>query len=196
MSERFPTLPPPPEEEDDDGDGRSPFDELMAAAGPPFELPTPTCWWEIPLADLPAEWDELRAWVESLVRRYPHLDVHFIPPCWFRHPSHVEALVALRDHERVSFAEISPATAPVQFQVALGQIESRLRIYTDAAGCLSTHREPVNPLVPPSDETWQEFVTADVNRRRMESLENVVATPDSPLSQEVTKTAPDPSLPA
>jgi len=187
MSERFPTLPPLPEDDDDDDDARSPFDELMAAAGPPFELPTPTCWWEIPLADLPAEWDELRAWVEGLVVRYPHLDVHFIPPCWFRHPSHVEALAALRDHERVSFAEISPATSPVQFQVALSQIESRLRIYTDAAGCLSTHREPVNPLVPPSNETWQEFVTADGNRRRMESLEKVVATPDPPLSQEVTK---------
>jgi len=186
MSERFPTLPPPPEDDDDD-DARSPFDELMAAAGPPFELPTPTCWWEIPLADLAAEWDELRAWVESLVRRYPHLDVHFIPPCWFRHPSHVEALVALRDHARVSFAEISPATAPVQFQVALSQIEARLRIFTDAAGCLSTHREPVNPLVPPSDDTWQEFVTADVNRRRMESLEEIVTTPDLPLSTETEK---------
>ena len=184
MSDRFPALPSMEAPEGDEGE--SPFETLMDELGSPaFELPTPTCWAEIPLADVPAEWDDLREWVEGLVTRYPHLDVHFIPPCWYRHPSHVEALAALRDHERVSFSEVSPATSPAQFQITMGQIEARLRLYTDAAGCLSTHREPVNPLVPPSDTTWQAWVEADVARRRVEIIEKSVAIPDPPLSHPI-----------
>ena len=194
MSERFPALPSTEAPEGDE-EGESPFETLMGELGSPaFELPTPTCWAEIPLADVPAEWNELRSWVEGLVTRYPHLDVHFIPPCWYRHPSHVETLAALRDHERVSFSEVSPATAPSQFQITMGQIEARLRLYTDAAGCLSTHREPVIPLVPPTDDAWQAWVEADVAHRRMEIIEQSVTTADPPLSHPI-ETEPSSSPP-
>ena len=188
MSDRFPPLPPEPD--DDEAGEPSPFELLMAEAGDALQLPEPTFWPDIPLADLAGELDALRAWVEGLVRRYPHLDVHFIPPCWYRHPSHVEALAALRDHERVSFSPASPATSPAQWQTMFAQIEARLRLYTDAAGCLSTHREQVCPLVPPSDDEWAEFVAGEVAARRADLLHKAAAAEigsrlPSPATEEI-----------
>ena len=46
---------------------------------------------------------ELRVWVADLVRRFC-VDARAIPPCWERHSGMVEALLALRDHERACFA--------------------------------------------------------------------------------------------
>ena len=166
MSDRFPPLPPMEPGDDEAASEPSPFELLMAEAGDALHLPEPTFWPDIPLADLPGEFDALRAWVEDLVARYPHLDVHYVPLCWFRHPSHVEALAALRDHERVSFSPASPATSPAQWQTMFAQIEARLRLYTDAAGCLSTHREQICPLVPPPDDEWAAFVADETATRR------------------------------
>jgi len=173
MSDRYPSLPPmePPE---------APFD--LSEFGEPLDLPEPTFWPDVPLADLADELASLRAWVEDLVRRYPHLDVHVVPPCWYRHPSHIEALVALRDHERVSFSITSPATSPAGWQVTLGQIEARLRVYTDSAGCLSAHREQISPLVPPSEDDWAAWVDAEVERSRQKSVEKSRVEPDPPPS--------------
>jgi len=92
------------------------YEQLLAEMGEDGDLNIlpPTFWPDIPLADLRTGWISSREWVENLVRRYPHLDHHVIPGCWYLHNGHVEALVALRGHERMSFAESSPTSSPSQ----------------------------------------------------------------------------------
>ncbi|MGC9156549.1 MAG: hypothetical protein ACP5HZ_13035 [Ferrimicrobium sp.] len=130
-------------------------------------LSAPTFWPAIRVGDRRSEWNSLRAWVEELVRRYPHLDHHVIPRCWYLHNGHVEALVALRDHERISFAQSSPATSPVQWQWAFAQIESRLREWTAHAGCLSTHRSTPAPPCAIDDDAWEHFLARDEEAHRL-----------------------------
>ena len=129
-------------------------------------LSSPTFWPAIPLADRRSEWNSLPAWVQELVERYPHLDHHVIPKCWYLHNGHVEALVALRDHERISFARSSPATSPIQWQWAFVQIESRLREWTAHAGCLSRHRPASIPSHCLDEEAWEQFLTLDEESHR------------------------------
>jgi hypothetical protein len=129
------------------------------------DLVGPTFWPGLPLSDVVSEWAELRDWVEELIQRYPHLDHHVIPACWYRHNGHVEALAALRDHERVSFADSSPATSPAQWHWAFAQIEGRLREWTAQAGCMSLHRDPVAQLRPVDDDAWDVWVAADREQR-------------------------------
>ena len=135
-----------------------------AGAAPP-EPPRPTCWQALEPEEMPDAWAELRAWVEELVRRYPHLDHHVVPACWRHHNEHAEALVALRDYERLAFFPSSPASSPYNFQIALGQVEARLREWTARAGCLGEHREQPTGLRPVPKEEWEAFVAADVARR-------------------------------
>jgi len=129
------------------------------------DLVGPTFWPAIPAGDVEAEWAELREWVERLVRRYPHLDHHVIPACWYRHNGHVEALAALRDHEQVSFADSSPGTSPAQWHQVFALIEARLREWTAQAGCMSAHREPPARLRPVDDDEWDGWVASDKQRR-------------------------------
>ena len=131
-----------------------------------LNIPPPTFWPDIPLADLRTEWISLREWVENLVRRYPHLDHHVIPSCWYLHNGHVEALAALRDHERISFAESSPASSPSQWQWTFAQIEMRLREWTAHAGCLSVHRPTTVQLRPIDNEEWESFLAQELAARR------------------------------
>jgi hypothetical protein len=150
---------PEPDDDDELDAAREALRALVQRAGldmPQDEPPGPTDWRE--LAQAPAEWTELRNWVEALVRRYPHLDQHVVPHCWFRHHGHVEALAALRDFERLAFFPSSPASSPYNFQVALGQIEARLREWTARSGCLGEHREPAVTLRPPTDDEWADFI--------------------------------------
>src|ERR1700722_15703732 len=112
------------------------------------EIPTATNWAAIPASSCEAEWLELREWVAELLRRFDPLDHHVIPPCWWRHNNHVEALVALRDHERVSFSEIAPATAPLDWFRALRDITTLLGAWTADLACDSVHQNPSTRLRP------------------------------------------------
>ena len=56
------------------------------------EIAGPMYWPDLPPDEAAREWPALRAWVERLMRRFPHLDHHVIPRCWFLHNGHVEAL--------------------------------------------------------------------------------------------------------
>jgi hypothetical protein len=146
------------------------------------DLVGPTFWPGLPLADVVSEWAELREWVEGLIQRYPHLDHHVIPACWYRHNGHVEALAALRDHERVSFADSSPATSPAQWQWAFAQIEGRLREWTAQAGCMSLHREPVAQLRPVDDNAWDVWVAADKEQRMARCVSHL--PPETPAEHQ------------
>jgi hypothetical protein len=68
---------------------------------------------------------DLRVWVDQLVDRFA-IEVRVIPPCWLQHNGMVEALTALRDHERASYADTASSTAAVDWFRALREIEARL----------------------------------------------------------------------
>ena len=190
MTATDPTDSPERHLDDDDGEGsEEELDERdlgqrrlaeLFAAGDVPDLDTiagPLFWPGIPAADIAAEWEGLRRWVERLVARYPHLDHHVIPRCWWRHPGHVEALQALRDHERVSFADSAAATAATDWQWRFALIEGRLREWTAHAGCGASHREPTVGLPAPEPSEWEEMIAADRRERAGNEVDGIVAVP-------------------
>lgn len=121
-----------------DGD---PFDQFFD------QTASPTHWPSIPPEELPQAWGELREWVETLVERFA-LDVRTVPPCWEQHNTMVEALSALRDHERGSYTEKASPTAAVDWFRAFREIEYRLTQAAARTQCsVNEHRpDPLQPL--------------------------------------------------
>ena len=138
------------------------------------DVPAPTHWQSLPSADAAGDWAELRAWVERLQGRFAHLDHHVIPRCWWRHNDHVEALVALRDHEQSSFAPNAPATAPLDWFRALRDIAALLKSWTADLGCGAAHTDPPPPLRAAGGVEWDRFVAADVARRAGSEIDQAV----------------------
>lgn len=146
---------------------------LHAFAGEAVELdaiPVVTHWPSVPAADAEAEWKDLHDWVVNLRRRFDHLDHHVIPACWWLHNEHVEAIAALRDHERLSFAENAPATAPVDWFKALRDIGMLLRTWTAELACGPTHRDPSAGVEVIDTADWEAHVSADVQRRHQAAI--------------------------
>jgi hypothetical protein len=130
----------------------------------------PLHWPDLTAVEAGREWDELRTWVESLRDRFPHLDHHVIPLCWFRHNGHVEALVALRDHERVAFGESAPGTAAVDWHRAFRDIEARLREWTGLLACGAIHEtQSARQRLDDADE-WDTWVSEDVRGRQRQAV--------------------------
>jgi len=153
--------------------------DIYGTAGPPdMDTFTPPLFWPaIPAADIGATWADLRAWVEGLVVRYPHLDHHVIPPCWWRHPGHVEALQALRDHERSSFSTSAVPTAATDWQWRFALIEGRLREWTAHAGCAAAHRVMSVGVVEPDPEEWGAMISLDHQARSDREVDGGVPEP-------------------
>jgi len=129
------------------------------------EVPAATHWPAIPVADAEDERGGLRAWGIELKARFDSIDHHVVPDCWWRHNEHVEALSALRDHERASFSEMAPATAPVDWFRALRDITALLRAWTGLSGCGGTHTPPPTRRLPDTDHAFVEYVKTDIERR-------------------------------
>ena len=147
----------------------NPLEELMFGAYDDHdldEIPGATHWPEVLAVEGAAKWEELRAWVEQLQERFSHLDHHVVPRCWWRHNEHVEALSALRDHERSSFAATAPATAPVDWFRALRDVTALLRSWTGDLSCGAAHQDPLAHSSPPVEIEWEHFVQADIERRQ------------------------------
>ncbi|WP_270889259.1 hypothetical protein [Pedococcus sp. 5OH_020] len=87
--------------------------------------------------------EQLSPWVRLLVRRFA-LDTRVVPPCWTRHPGMVEALAALRDHERACFTETAAPSAALDWFRGLREIEARLMDLGAATRC-STNQHRENP---------------------------------------------------
>jgi hypothetical protein len=136
------------------------------------DIPTPTYWPALPATDTTDEWEQLRAWVENLCGRFAHLDHHAIPRCWWRHNEHVEALAALRDHERSSYSDTAPATAPLDWFRALRDVATLLRAWTAELGCATTHQNPPAILRAVDDSEWERFVEADIERRQQTEIDD------------------------
>ena len=166
---------PDEELEVDEDEGRAALTRLFAADGPSdLEdelLAGPLYWPGVPAADIAAAFTELRRWVDALLGRYEHLDHRAIPPCWWRHPGHVEALQALRDHERGTFAESSPAQAATSWQREFHFIEMRLREWTAYYGCDQTnHKTPARRPRPTNEDEWSEMLADEQVRRRQREV--------------------------
>jgi hypothetical protein len=138
------------------------------------EIPAATHWPSIPVVDLAGEWTELRAWVIELKVRFDSVDHHVVPDCWWQHNEHVEALAALRDHERASFSDMAPATAPVDWFRAFRDITALLRSWTGLGGCGGTHTSLPAPNRPDDEDAFAERVQADVEARQRAAADGAV----------------------
>jgi hypothetical protein len=85
---------------------------------------------------------------------------------------HVEALSALRDHERSSFAGTAPATAPVDWFRALRDVTAMLRSWSGDLSCGAVHQDPPSRSSPPAAAEWNRFIRADVDRRHEQEVES------------------------
>jgi hypothetical protein len=146
------------------------FDPLRQLFGaddsePISEIPGATQWQDIASSDAITEWADLRSWVELLQARFSHLNHHIIPRCWWRHNEHVEALVALRDHERSSFSDSAPATAALDWFRALRDVTALLRAWTAECSCGADHREEPTRWPKSDPAEWESFVRSDVEHR-------------------------------
>jgi len=146
--------------------------KLYEAGGPIDldEIDGPMYWPGIPPGAVHEEWEALLAWVEQLVVRFAHLDHHVIPRCWFRHNGHVEALAALRDQERVNYADTAPGTAGVEWHRAFRDIEARLRDWTGQLACGAAHEPRTRPSHPLDRGEWEQFVNDDASHRDQRAM--------------------------
>jgi hypothetical protein len=84
---------------------------------------------------------ELLGWVRTLVQRFG-IEPRVLPPCWEHHYGMVEALLALRDHERACYAESASPTAAVDWFRALREIEIRLADLAAQTQCTVHEHRP------------------------------------------------------
>jgi hypothetical protein len=87
---------------------------------------------------------ELRGWVQALVRRFA-IEPRVLPPCWEQHNGMIEALLALRDHERACYADSASPTAAVDWLRALREIEIRLADLAAQTQC-TVHEHRPTPI--------------------------------------------------
>lgn len=113
------------------------------------------------------DWPALAAWVDRLRRRFPHMTAR-VPDCWYRHNDLVEALLALRDHERVSYSATAPASAAVEWHRAFRDMEARWETWIKRFTCTvpgKGHRD-LNLGEREPDDEFAAFVKVDLDHRR------------------------------
>jgi hypothetical protein len=116
------------------------------------------------------DWPALAAWVHRLRARFPHMTAR-IPDCWYRHNDLVEALLALRDHERVSYSSTAPASAAVEWHRAFRDMEARWDTWIKRFSCTvpgKGHATPDND-VHETDAEFANFMKDDLSHRRTAS---------------------------
>jgi hypothetical protein len=139
--------------------------DRLSDALPPFHWPAATA------GQAQREWPALIAWVETLRERYEAFGPKVLPKCWFRHPSYVGAMQALRDHERVAYSASAPGTAGVDWHRALRDIETIVMRWSEGpVTCNTDHDEHIAAT---SSDDWNEFVTRDVERRAQRERDRV-----------------------
>ena len=132
---------------------------------------SPTHWPSLLPDEARQAWVDLRGWVEALVDRFG-LETRVVPPCWYRHNALVEALSALRDHERISFAPNASPTAAVDWFRTLREIELRLGEVCAGTQCsVNEHRPDPSRSWPADQDQWQSFVQTDVSDREQQVID-------------------------
>jgi hypothetical protein len=157
---------------------RFPLAELFGAEGDLEELAdafgAPLFWPGLPADRAAEEWHALAGWVEHLVARFDW-DTHIVPACWWRHNHLVEALVALRDHERGCYAATAPPTGAVEFHRALRDIEARLKAWVADLRCDARHDSCHDRSRRLPFGEFDDWVATDVQRRRKDALDAALA---------------------
>ncbi len=141
------------------------------------EITGPIHWPNLSANEAAREWPALRSWVERLMERFPHLDHHVIPRCWFLHNGHVEALSALRDQERVNYGETAPGTAGVDWHRAFRDVEARLRQWTAQLACGATHEPRTRQAHATTSGEWVAFVKEDIGCRSRWAIDAALSEP-------------------
>lgn len=135
------------------------------------DLHGPTHWPSLLPDEAGQAWVDLRGWVEALVDRFG-LEPRVVPPCWFRHNALVEALSALRDHERISFAPNASPTAAVDWFRGLREIQHHLSQVCARTQCSVNEHRPDPPRSWLTDQDqWQTFVQADIHGREQQVID-------------------------
>jgi hypothetical protein len=99
---------------------------------------------------------DLRVWVDRLMDRFT-LDTRVVPPCWEQHNGIVEALSALRDHERGSYAADADPRAAVDWLRALREVRILLAELAALTQCSAhQHRDPPPRRLPLAASTAAE----------------------------------------
>lgn len=125
----------------------------------------PLFWPGLAAEDAAAEWEALRRWVARLAERFD-LDFHALPRCWYRHNNYIEALCALRDHERASYADTAAPTAALEWHRAFRDIEGRLREWAGRSACGAQHEPSAPRQAGAVDDDWSAWVADDIGARR------------------------------
>lgn len=139
----------------------------LSAEGDDFdELEGPIYWPTREAQQAEFDWPALAAWVRGLRERFPHMTAR-IPDCWYRHNDLVEALLALRDHERVSYSGTAPASAAVEWHRAFRDMEARWDSWIKRFTCMVPGRahEPLDLNSLDHDQVFAAFVKDDLSRR-------------------------------
>lgn len=167
-----------PRSADEDAEGDDALRQLFAADGPAdldeglFE--GPLHWPRVPATDVDTELRDLYGWVQELLQRFEHLDHKVIPPCWWLHNGHVEALQALRDSERSAYTDASPAGAAIGWHRDFQLIEARLREWTAFYGCTAKEHKAkaiikVSAAAPGTPE-WKAHLASERQTRERREL--------------------------
>lgn len=160
------------------GDGPSALVGLLADdTGELSALDPPLFWPGIAAEEAVAEWEALHRWVARMVERFDW-DLRTLPRCWYRHNAHVEALAALRDHERASYGDSAPLTAAIEWHRALRDVEGRLREWTSRIGCLARHEPCRFRQVVVGDDDWASFLADDVTARQDRAIAAALEGPE------------------
>lgn len=125
----------------------------------------PLYWPDVAADQLEEAYEALRTWVEAALIRFSW-DSQVLPACWWRHAPFVEALVALRDHERGSYAPTASATAAIEFHRAVRDIEARLRAWRAELRCEATHDPSHDQPRTLPHGGFADYVADQVRRRK------------------------------
>jgi hypothetical protein len=157
---------------------RFPLGELFGAEGDLRELAdafgAPLFWPDLPAERAAEEWQALAEWVGHVVARFDW-DSHVVPACWWRHNHLVEALAALRDHERGCYAPTAPPTGAVEFHRALRDVESRLKGWVADLRCDARHDPSHDRDRHLAMDGFDEWVAADGGRRQQQARDDALA---------------------
>ena len=130
----------------------------------------PTHWPSLLPDETGPAWADLRDWVEHLVDRFG-LETRAVPPCWYQHNTVVEALSALRDHERISFAPSASPTAAIDWFRALREIEHRLSEAGARTQCSVNEHRPDPPRTWQTDQPqWRTFIEDNIRDREQQII--------------------------
>ena len=139
---------------------------LSADGGDFDEFEGPIYWPTREAEQAEFDWPALAAWVNRLRARFPHVTAR-IPDCWYRHNDLVEALLALRDHERVSYSSTAPASAAVEWHRAFRDMEARWETWIKRFTCTVPGKghHDLDLGAPEPDAELTAFVKTDLARR-------------------------------